>query len=157
MGEPPAPPVRVIRREPLDSDAARALLERAEAELHARYPEDACHAVDLAADGAALYVAWLDSHPVGCGALRDFADESERTAEIKRMFVSADARGRGVGRALLRHLLSEARRLGYAAVFLETGTRQPEAIALYESEGFAPRPCDHRHTHPLSRCFFRRL
>jgi GNAT superfamily N-acetyltransferase len=61
-------------------------------------------------------------------------------AEIKRMYVAPDARGRGAGRALLVVLEDAARRLGYDRVRLDTGDRQPEAEALYHSAGYAAIP-----------------
>ena len=57
-------------------------------------------------------------------------------AEIKRMFVSPAARGRKVGRLLLERLEAIARQKGITALRLETGIRQPEALALYRSAGF---------------------
>ena len=52
------------------------------------------------------------------------------------MYVAADVRGRGIGRALLDRLEAEARTLGLARLVLETGTRQTEALALYRRAGF---------------------
>ncbi len=57
-------------------------------------------------------------------------------AEIKRMYTSPSARRRGVSRAVLARLESEAIRLGYRRLQLETGLRQPEAMALYEASGY---------------------
>jgi len=54
------------------------------------------------------------------------------------MFVVPDARGLGLSRALLRALEEEARALGYLAVRLETGERQPEAVGLYRATGYEP-------------------
>ncbi len=61
-------------------------------------------------------------------------------AEIKRMYVAPQARRRGVARALLGALEADAHRLGYRGLILETGTRQPEAMALYESSGWSITP-----------------
>ena len=74
-----------------------------------------------------------DGRPVACGAIRRHDEES---AEIKRMYVRPEARGRGLARLVLRELESSAVALGYRALVLETGLRQPEAIALYESAGY---------------------
>jgi GNAT superfamily N-acetyltransferase len=57
--------------------------------------------------------------------------------EIKRMYVCPAARGLGIGRAVLDALEAEARALGLTRLVLETGVRQPEAIALYERVGYA--------------------
>jgi GNAT superfamily N-acetyltransferase len=56
------------------------------------------------------------------------------------MYVVPKFRGRGLSRAILQMLETEARRLGYTALRLETGPRQPESIALYESAGYEPIP-----------------
>ncbi len=58
------------------------------------------------------------------------------TAEIKRLFVDPAARGEGIGRKLIEHLLEEARQIGYGQVFLDTGTYMPAAQRLYKSFGF---------------------
>jgi GNAT superfamily N-acetyltransferase len=81
-------------------------------------------------------VAYLDGLPVGCGALRPLPAAGPHVAEIKRMYTLPSARRRGVSRAVLRRLESEAVRLGYLQLHLETGLRQPEAIALYETSGY---------------------
>jgi GNAT superfamily N-acetyltransferase len=78
--------------------------------------------------------------------------------EIKRMYVEPDARGKGVGRTILRSLEQRARESRYTALRLETGARQPEAIALYESEGYLPiEPYGFYRDSPLSRCFEKHL
>ena len=70
------------------------------------------------------------------------------------MYVAPQARGRGVGRALLGALLDAARELGFARVCLETGERMPEALALYRAAGFEPIPCwGPYETDPRSRCY----
>jgi GNAT superfamily N-acetyltransferase len=81
----------------------------------------------------AFVVARANGIAAGCGALRRL---EETVGEIKRMFVSPAYRGRGIARRLLAELERLAALRGYSAVRLETGDRQPEAIALYESAGF---------------------
>ena len=61
---------------------------------------------------------------------------SGRSAEIKRLYVDPDARGAGLGKKLLEHLLEEARGIGYETVFLDTATYMPAAHRLYQSVGF---------------------
>ena len=96
-------------------------------------------------------VAELDGVPVGCGGLRPDADG---TAEIKRMYVDPAARGRGVARALLRALVEHARANGLHRLLLETGSEQPEARGLYESEGWTPvAPFGHYADDPRTRCY----
>jgi GNAT superfamily N-acetyltransferase len=105
-------------------------------------------------------VAWLevdggDEVPVGCAGIRRIADGR---GELKRMFVAEDARGRGVARALLGRLEDEASELGYGELWLETGTEQPEAIALYESSGYEPIANYGAYADdPRSRCYAKRL
>lgn len=73
---------------------------------------------------------------MGCGAVRLIGDG---VAEIKRMYVIPEWRQRGVARRILDDLERAARDLGVTRLLLETGTRQPEAIALYAKAGFTPR------------------
>ena len=82
-------------------------------------------------------MAYADGAPVGCGAVRLLDGDD---AEVKRMYVVPSARGRGVGRALLAALESEARSLGAGRLVLETGIRQTEALALYRRAGFVDIP-----------------
>jgi GNAT superfamily N-acetyltransferase len=86
-------------------------------------------------DGAFL-VAWLDGRPVGCGGWRTWHGDPD-LAEIKRMYTIPEARGRGVALALLGALEESARLAGRKRIVLETGARQPEAIALYGKAGYA--------------------
>ena len=71
--------------------------------------------------------------PVGCGAIKKFDKES---MEIKRMYVIPKFRGKGLASRLLLHLEHWALELGYTCTILETGKRQPEAIALYVKNGY---------------------
>lgn len=84
-----------------------------------------------------LLVAYADDEPVGCGAVKHHAGAP---SEIKRMWVAASARGRGIGRRLLAALEAEAARSGARAARLETNGALLEAIALYRSAGYAEVP-----------------
>jgi GNAT superfamily N-acetyltransferase len=84
-----------------------------------------------------VVVAYQDDQPVGCGAFRKL---EPNTVEIKRMYVQPNRRQQGVARAILGELEVWAAELGYATAVLETGKRQPEAIALYERSGYALTP-----------------
>ena len=81
-----------------------------------------------------LILAKIAGVAVGCAALRRIDDQS---CEMKRMFVSPAAQGRGVGRALATGLIRAARDEAYAAIYLDTSIRQGEALSLYRSLGFA--------------------
>ena len=80
-----------------------------------------------------VVVAYLDGQPVGCGAIKQFDTES---MEVKRMYVPPDFRGKGIAKEVLGELEKWAQELGYSTCVLETGKRQPEAIALYKKCGY---------------------
>ena len=130
-----------VRREALASPTAQALIAALNAELLSRYPrgDDSYFRLDPEEVGAgrgAFLVAHADGAPVGCGAVRVIGDGM---AEIKRMYVTPEWRQRGVARRVLDALETEARALGVTRLLLETGTRQPEAIALYTKAGYVER------------------
>jgi GNAT superfamily N-acetyltransferase len=100
--------------------------------------------------------------PVVSGAWRSHDDVeafgSRRTAEVKRMYVVPELRGHGLARRILAHLERDAAGAGHEVMILETGTAQPEAIALYESSGYTPIPSFGYYRHaPLNRCFAKPL
>jgi len=106
-------------------------------------------------DGIFLVLRDDAGRAIGCGGIARFDD---RRGEVKRMYVVPEARGRGLGRRLLEELEAQARALGYTGVVLETGDRQPEALGLYESAGFARIPCYPPYdSRALSLCFEKRL
>jgi ribosomal protein S18 acetylase RimI-like enzyme len=76
--------------------------------------------------------------PIGCVALRPLPTPG--CCEMKRLYVSPGARGMGLGRALVQHIIGEAVRLGYAEMFLDTLPTMTPAIALYEDTGFKQVP-----------------
>jgi GNAT superfamily N-acetyltransferase len=75
-----------------------------------------------------VLVAYEDEMPVGCGSIREYADD---TMEVKRMFVLPNRRGEGIATEILKHLEKWAFDLNFKKCLLETGKNQPEAIALY--------------------------
>lgn len=124
------------------------------AEMSARYGGEGASPLEaddfLPPDGL-LLVGSVDGRDVACGGLRLLAPG---VGEVKRMYVEPAVRGRGLSRQLLRALLQHARDRGLREVRLETGALQPEAIGLYESEGFVPvPPYGHFKDEPLSRCY----
>jgi putative acetyltransferase len=91
----------------------------------------------------------------GCGAVRLL---SAFDAEIKRMYVTPEVRGRGVGKALLGALEAEALRLAATRLLLETGVRQQEAIGLYRGAGFTGiEPFGEYVDSPLSVCMAKEI
>jgi len=107
----------------------------------------------------AFFVGRLDGRPVAMGGWRLRSDlqpfgRPVLAAEIKRMYVAPHARRRGLARRVLAHLESTARATGAGAMVLETGTEQPEAIALYESSGYRlVEKFGHYTWSPMARCF----
>ena len=84
-------------------------------------------------------VATVDGVPAGCGGLRP-SGLDERTAEVKKVYVDHAFRGNGVARAVMTDLEERARARGWRRLVLETGVRNPEAVALYASNGRPPDP-----------------
>jgi GNAT superfamily N-acetyltransferase len=84
-----------------------------------------------------LLVARANSEVVAVGALKPV---DSKVAEIKRMYVRPEARGQGIGRAVLDTLLTEAGTIGYQIARLETAKFMREAHALYRSRGFQNTP-----------------
>ncbi|MEU9270085.1 GNAT family N-acetyltransferase [Streptomyces sp. NPDC048251] len=82
-------------------------------------------------------IAHVDEEAVGCGGVRLLG---EHTAEIKRMYVSGEARSHGIGRYLLEHLEQHAASRGAMRITLETGRRNTAALALYHRTGYLPCP-----------------
>ena len=128
-----------VTEESIGSAVGAALVGAQWRELMARYGVPETTSDDLEADhleppDGMFLVAWDGDTPVGCGGVRK---HDATTGEVKRMYVAPDARRRGISRAVLRELEGRARVIGYTRLVLETGTMQPEAIALYESEGYA--------------------
>jgi DNA-binding MarR family transcriptional regulator/GNAT superfamily N-acetyltransferase len=92
---------------------------------------------ELTPPAGLLLVATLHSQPVGCGALKFHDDEP---AEVKRMWVSRDVRGLGLGRRLLTELEKQASARGVGVLRLETNRNLVEAIALYRAAGYREVP-----------------
>ncbi len=102
-------------------------------------PPESCHFLPLEGlkqPAVSVWSLWEDGALLGCGALKDLGDG---TGEIKSMHTREAQRGRGLGRSMLEHILAEARRRGYKALWLETGSMDAfmPARRLYEAYGFA--------------------
>jgi GNAT superfamily N-acetyltransferase len=157
--------IRVV--DPLCADAL-ALLEAAALEARALYPDlipaDAPMPTNAPhAPGCVYLVAYDGARPVGMGALRPLPVASVEapapdTAEVRRMFVDAGYRRRGVGQHVLAALEQHAVALGYRRLVLETGYRQTPAIGLYERSGYRRiAPFGPHIGDPTSVCFEKRL
>ncbi|RNL66172.1 GNAT family N-acetyltransferase [Nocardioides marmoriginsengisoli] len=147
-----------------DPDAAR-LVEEVQLEYVARYgSRDDTPLLPgyFEPPSGAFFVGYLADVPIATGAWRQRDDVdalgSSRSAEVKRMYVAPAGRGRGLARAVLAHLEATARAAGAEVMVLETGTGQPEALALYASSGYQPIPgFGYYRNSPLNRCLARRL
>ena len=84
-----------------------------------------------------VVIAFENEKAIGCGALKEY---DKNTMEIKRMYVSASGRGRGIATRILTELEQWARELCFGKCILETGKRQPEAIRLYKKNGYILTP-----------------
>jgi GNAT superfamily N-acetyltransferase len=88
--------------------------------------------------GVLLLARGHDGTPLGCAALRPLRPIG--CCEMKRLFVSPDGRGTGLGRALANSVVTEARRIGYRQIQLDTLPFMDAAIGLYQAMGFVPIP-----------------
>ena len=136
------------------------LINALNAELKRQYPEEgATHfrldPDEVAKGRGAFLVAYAGGKPIGCGAIRKLDSD---TAEIKRMYVVPESRGKGISKSILKALEEEARRLGVRRIVLETGERQIEAMALYTRAGFARIPPFGEYLNsPLSVCMAKEI
>ncbi|GLJ61872.1 N-acetyltransferase [Microbacterium barkeri] len=149
-----------IRVDDLTHPATQALAAIHLAGMHAGTPAESVHALDL--DGlrhpsVTLWSAWIDDQIAGIGALKRLDDER---GELKSFRTAETHLGRGVARAVLRHIIAEARTRGMASLWLETGSDAAFAPArgLYASEGFVEcGPFDDYVLDPLSAFMTRTL
>jgi putative acetyltransferase len=150
-----------VRAEDPSGEAAEQLVRELCVEIGSRYVDQADNGPspfdmsEVTVPRSAFFIARIDNCPVGCVALRPMDSES---AEIKRMYVAAAARRRGIGLLLLAELERIAAGFNYKILRLETGFRQPEAIALYEKSGFKRIPAFGPYIgNPVSICFEKRI
>jgi len=136
-----------IRHVVADHPDAVLLVSEVQAEYVVRYGTPDESPVDVAEftlPAGAFYVGYVDEVAVLTGAWRRVEVPAGVTAlsavEVKRMYVRPAYQRRGLARAMLAHLEQTAREAGHDVVVLGTGSRQPEAIALYESSGYARIP-----------------
>jgi putative acetyltransferase len=146
---------RVAAEDPRGPEAAE-LIRALSSELARRY--------DYSEDGSggfkpehalgprgAFVIGRVGTQPVACGAIRPLEED---VAELKRVYVKDDFRGRGYSKVVVQELERLARVLGYKVMRLETGVRQPEAMSLYESLGYhrIPNYGEYRES-SLSVCY----
>jgi putative acetyltransferase len=149
-----------IAAEPFDSQDARRLIAALDAGLAQDYPPEQRFGPNLKAEHleegrGTFLVARHGERAVGCGAIR-LIDKT--SAELKRMFVEPDQRGKGVGWAVLAGLEAAARQLGVQRLVLETGVYQEAAISLYLRAGFTQVDCWGEYaSSPTSICYEKNL
>lgn len=125
-----------VTRERPDTPDAIALIEELENLLAPQYPDESRHGYSvekLIAQGVAFFVLRDDGRAAACGGVQLFGAEY---AELKRMFVRHEYRGRGFAKRILDELAAYSRANGVSLLRLETGIHQHEAIGLYEQWGF---------------------
>jgi len=132
-----------LRRIPITHPDAARLVEEVQGEYVVRYgsrDESPVDPTEFADPTGAFFVAYADGVPVATGAWRRRSDltalGTTAVAEIKRMYVVASSRRTGLARRMLAHLEETALADGVETMVLETGSRQPEAIALYVASGY---------------------
>ncbi|MGI8400901.1 MAG: GNAT family N-acetyltransferase [Gemmatimonadaceae bacterium] len=127
-----------IELDDLSRHEVHALLREHLDDMYRLSPPESVHALDLAklrASDVTFWTAWDGSLLVGCGALKQL---TLTHGEVKSMRTPKALRRRGAGRAILTHIVAEARRRGYRRLSLETGGSEAFNVAqrLYESFGF---------------------
>ncbi len=133
--------VTISKESPLGEDLA-LLMQRHTADMHADTPPESIHMMDagqLAVPDVSFFVLRDNGEPLAMGAFKRI---DATHAEIKSMHVLAEARGRGLSRTMLDHLLTQAQAAGFSRLSLETGV-QPTFIAaraLYYKAGFVDCP-----------------
>jgi GNAT superfamily N-acetyltransferase len=154
-----------LRQVRITDPHAVLLIEQVQAEYVVRYggpDETPIDPTMFDPPSGSFFVGYDGEEPVAMGGWKRRTDVTafgrSDAAEIKRMYVVASARGRGIARAVLAHLESTASAAGADLMILETGVKQPEAIALYESSGYAPIDgFGHYAQHPNARHFGKAL
>lgn len=130
--------VMIAEEHPLTPDLA-LLFDRHTADMHAETPPESIYMMDkgaLAAPDIRFFVLREDGRPLAMGAIKGI---DATHAEIKSMHVLAEARGRGLSKRMLEHLIAAAQGDGFARLSLETGIQSTfiAARALYARAGFA--------------------
>lgn len=127
-----------IIEDDLSGEAIRELVALHLSGMHANSPACKVHALPvekLRQPGVTFYSAWVDDALAGMGAIREL---DARHGELKSMRAAPDWLGKGIGEAILLHLLDVARTRGYSRVSLETGQGPAfePALGLYRKHGF---------------------
>ncbi len=138
---------------PADSTEISEMSASLHADLELRYGKGSIEEFIEENKHMMIFFAAADEENIvaACGALKHF---DNRTAEIKRMYVKDDYRGRGLSKLILRELEDTALRMDYSRIVLETGLKQPEAMSLYEKFGYTKiKPYGRHKDDPDSICY----
>jgi GNAT superfamily N-acetyltransferase len=129
-----------VKDEPFTSLAVRGLMAESDRQARLVYAdtwdpdrESTVDPADFELPGGRFVVAYSGDQRLACGGFRALSDG---VAEVKRLFVTVAARRQGIGSHLLRELERSASERGYGLVRLDTGARQPAALALFRSRGY---------------------
>ena len=149
----------LVRPEPPRQPDVEQLLRLSDEYAFSLYPAESCYLLDVSEPehpGVTVFVGRdEDGRALGLAAL---VAKGDGTAELKRMFVHEEARGRGLAKALLRAIEGAASAAGVSELRLETGPLQHAAIALYERSGYARIPNFGDYVgDPYSVCYAKRL
>ena len=124
-----------------DAVALTALAQEYYRDIYGGEDSNPIAATEFVPPDGEFLIGYLGGEPVAMGGWRRFAGpvgiRAQRPGEIRRMFVHPQRRRTGLGRALLAAIEASAVRNGIDVLLLETGLRQPEAIALYRAAGYA--------------------
>ncbi len=147
-----------ISAEGFHSEAAQYLLGMLDNDLMHRYPGMIISAAmdkEFDRQKSLFVIARNDGVPIGCGGVVNIDDQ---TCEVKRMFVEPHSRGGGVAKMILLELERHAKEQGFKVIQLETGKHQPEAIIMYEHNGYERIPCFRQYDgNPHSHCYEKKI
>jgi GNAT superfamily N-acetyltransferase len=123
-------------------------------ELLNLYPVSSLHPVDISKvneEDQIFLVAYATNKAAGCGGMKEY---DKNTGELKRIYVRKEFRGKGIARGICEKLEKIASRREYKQIILETGTKQPESMALYRKLGYHEIPKFGEYVNdPFSVCF----
>jgi putative acetyltransferase len=140
-----------------DNPDFRTLIQELDANLRERNGDlmDIYDQHNIIEQNGTVVIAYLNNEPAGCGCFKTY---DKQTAEIKRMFVRQQARGKGVSKLILAELENWARSLHFSHTVLETGAKQSEALSLYPAMGYLSVPAYGPYVKlPDSYCFKKAL
>jgi GNAT superfamily N-acetyltransferase len=98
--------------------------------------------------GGEIVMAILEDRAIGCCALLAMPD---RSFELGKMAIAEEYRGQGIGKRLLARVVERAREIGARRLYLETSTKLPNAIHMYEAQGFTHLPPERVRRSPYAR------